>query len=367
MNKIESRSYKIASKNFTINYGSGSASKILQKELSLYEETSGKADIIIDINGELGKKEALSKNPGIHEEIENGFRCNFGPAEVTWFQSKEALHVNLALDENKKSLIQKFYGIQYTHPYEDIGRVFHELVLIPTLFFFPADLTLIHGSALETNDNNAIIVGGAGGVGKTSLELFLTLKNNFKFLADDITIVDKNKFIWPNYAFPKIYEYNTRNKKEIEKKVLQKRGLLDKLQWMFTKKLTHRSIRRRINPEVFYNGAISKGGKLSDYFILFRGNYNDFEIKPISVEKAVETSLEIIKTEYDVFFKQLHWHKYNRYLLGSKTIIDANNIIMKWQILQKNILNNCRCYKVKIPLRDDITKLEKQFSSFLKK
>ena len=196
-------------------------------------------------------------------------------------------NIDLIIDENQRSFIQKYNGIQHTHPFEDIGRIFHELVLIPSLFFFADSIALIHGSALETKNNDSIIIGGAGGVGKTSLELFLIFNKNLKFLADDIVIVDKDKFVWPNYAYPKIYGYNTKENKDLEKKVLQKRGVLDKAQWLFKKSLTGRPVRRRVNPKIFYNGSISNGSKLSDYFILFRGDYKDFEIL-IQVPKKVK-------------------------------------------------------------------------------
>jgi len=272
----------------------------------------------------------------------------------------------LEIDENKKSLFQKFIGRQYTHPYENIGQIFHELVIIPTLFFYPDELSIIHGSALELKDKKGIIIGGTGGVGKTSLELLLISKVKSKFLSDDITIIDKAGYIWPNYAYPKIYRYNTVGKKSLEKKVLQDRGFLDKVQWNFIKFFPDRPSRRRVNPKTFYDEKIGFRTKVSDYFILFRGNYKDFDIRKISSEEAAKINLEIIKTEYSMFFKHLFWHKVNRSILNDEQLIDADLVLSKWYSLQKKVLSSCRCNLVEIPMDSDISELEEKMLSYLK-
>jgi len=361
--RISTEVYKIASKSFAIHYGDGLASKLLQKELSLYEKTNPPSDILVSINGKLNGTKILARNPLTHEEFENGFSCNFGQAIVTWIKKKDGLYVNLTFDENKKSLIRKFRSIQYTHPFENIGQVFHELVLIPTLFFFPEELTIIHGSALESEEKNkAIVISGTGGVGKTALELFLIFEKKLKFLADDITILDKNCYVWPNYAFPKIYGYNVLDDKVIEKKLLQHRGIFDKGQWhIIKKKFSPHRVRRRVNPYVFYNQQVSTGSLLSKLFILFRGKYKDFFIENVSVNEAVEINLEIMKSEYTTFFKHLYWHKINRAIMQTKTMIDADCILHKWSELQKKVLKNCDCYLVKIPLKSKLMELRKWF------
>ena len=121
-------SYKIASKVFAVHYGTGLASDLLRRELSLYERVKSKPDIIVHIN-EPENLAVLSKNPLIHEELEGGFRCRFSSATVTWIVKNDGLHVYLTFDENKKSWGRKLRSIQYTHPYENIGQIFHELIV----------------------------------------------------------------------------------------------------------------------------------------------------------------------------------------------------------------------------------------------
>lgn len=319
------------------------------------------------INNDNFKKNIVAKNPSDHEELQNGFRCKLDDAFITWIFKDRKLKIYFDFNENKKNLYRKFLSIQFTHPYENIGKIFHELVFIPTLFFFPDDISIIHGSAVQTNNDKAVLIGGTGGVGKTSLELSLIQKNNFKFLADDICIIDKNSNLWPNYAFPKIYRYNTQNNEELEKKVLKNRGFFDRFQWHFFKLFPNKPIRRRINPKIFYNNKLGVKSKLSDYFILFKGNFKKFNIRDISAEKAANLNLEIIKAEYSMFLKHIYWHRINRSVLKDELILDEEAILKKWLVLQKKVLKKCSCNLVEIPLKFSIIDLEKKMLSIFKK
>ena len=297
--------------------------------------------------------------------MENGFRCRFSSATVTWIVRNDGLHIHLTFDENKKSWRRKLRSIQYTHPYEDIGQVFHELIVTPTLLFFSDDLVIIHGSALENGKGRAIVIGGTGGVGKTFLEISLIFERDFKFLADDMVFIDKNGYVWPNYAFPKIYAYNVLGDEVAERKVLQDRGFLDVLQWHLKKRISPFRVRRRVNPRIFYDGKISRGSKISDLFILFRGKYDCFSYENISVTEAADISLEIMKNELYVFFKHLLWHKVNRLLMRAEKIIDVNRILSKWKRLYEKILDGCGCYLVKVPLESKPVELKRWFFLFL--
>jgi hypothetical protein len=318
------------------------------------------------INNDNFKRNILTKNPSDHEEIQNGFSCKLNDAFITWVFKNKKLKIYFDFNENKKDIYRKFFSIQYTHPYEDIGQIFHELVLIPTLFFYPDDISIIHGSAVQTKEKKAVLIGGTGGVGKTSLELSLIQKNNFKFLADDITIIDKNTNLWPNYAFPKIYRYNTQNREEIEKKVLKNRGFFDRFQWNFFKLFPNKPIRRRINPKLFYDNKIGDRSKLTDYFILFKGNFKDFSMRKISAEKAAFLNLEIVKVEYLMFLKHIYWHRINRAVLKDELILDEETILKKWLELQKKALKKCNCNLVEIPINYNIVDIEEKMLSILK-
>jgi hypothetical protein len=358
--------YKIASKTVSVSYGVGPASKLLEQELALYERADTSADIVISINSPNKEVELLSRNPSAHARLNKGFSCDFGRSYVTWRKEGGIVYVDFSFDEYRTSWLSKFLDIQYNHPFEYIGQVFHEIVLVPTLFFFPHEVTLIHGSALETPEGKAILFAGTGGVGKTSLELELVLRGKHKFLADDICILDQKGNLWPNYAFPKIYGYNTIGNRGTETKLLQGRGILDRLQWSLKLKRSSYGVRRRVNPKVFYGGKIGKGSRLSKIFFLFRGQYSHFSVEPIlSAERVATMNVEIIKAEYGKVFEHLHWHKFNSVATGSETVLDVSDLWDSWYRLQTKIFNSCHCYLIRIPLKSTVAELKDWVSSIL--
>jgi hypothetical protein len=359
------KNYKMASQNVTINYGDGAASSILKRELSLYGLTNSSPDIIIKINSGDGESETLANNPSIHEELKDGFRCHFGVTSVLFRKERKVLHIEMAFDENQRNWRRKIRNIQYSHPFEDIGQVFHELVLIPSLFFFPERLTLIHGSALEYAPDKVLILAGTGGVGKTSLEMELIFKKGYKFLSDDITFLGQDGSIYPNYAFPKIYAYNTIDNKGMEEKLLCGRNIFDRIQWFLKKKSSPFGVRRRVNPFIFFEGKLSNGGKLKKSFLLFRGNYENFSLEKMTPEKVAEVNLEIIKAEYSVFFNHLYWHNVNNRGLNRPSIISVDYILNTWMDIQYRTFKNCECYLVKVPLKSKLSQFKEWFLSII--
>ena len=345
------KTYNIGSKIIEVHYGQGPASKILEKELSLYRLSELSPSIIIKINGK-NKKKIISRSPKIHGEFKNGFICNFNDCSVSWERRGKILYVNFIFDEYKKNWFRKFRGIQYTHPFEDVGQVFHELVLVPSLYFFSRDISLIHGSSVSNSKGEVVLFTGTGGVGKTFIELESILKHGYSFLADDISILGNNGKIYSNFAFPKIYDYNTIGEKYILEKIFENRNMLDKFSWFFKNKVLHSTVRRRINPFKFFRGKICYEGNLSKLFFVFPSSISSPSLNLISPDKAAKMNIDILKSEYAIFHKYLYWHRFNRSLLNMGLLLDIDNVFNDWFYLQKKVLSNVACYLMKVPISD---------------
>ena len=76
-------------------------------------------------------------------------------------------------------------------------------------------------------------------------------------------------------------------------------------------------------------------------------------------------NVAIIKAEYGAVFKHLYWHKFNSVAMGSETILDVNDLLDSWYRLQAEVLNNCDCYLVKIPMKSTVAELKDWVSSIL--
>ena len=349
--------FEFGSKLVRIDFGDGAASRLLKEELSLYRSANEhkNADIVVDMNQPGGLNGVRLQNPQSHSEISDGFQCKFAPSSVTWRPTDQALHVDFGFNESNRSLLRSFApkwrSISYTSQVEEVGQVFHELVLIPALFFFSDQVTLIHGSAVERPGEGAIIFTGTGGVGKTSLELELILGHGYRFLADDICILTAGGSVHPNMAFPKIYAYNTLQDPLVRRRLLNGRSVIDKGQWAWKSRRSPTSVRRRVNPIHFFDGRVSRDScRLSKLFVIVRSSVREPVLCSISAEEAVSMNIETLKAEYAVIFNHIYWHKFNSMVLKRPSLIDDVQIFEKWRRLQTKALHAVERFLLQVPV-----------------
>jgi len=88
-------------------------------------------------------------------------------------------------------------------------------MLIPSIYF-NKNLAPVHCAGVSDHENRAILIGGTGGVGKTSLEMELCRNYGCSFINDDISVLDSDGWVYPNLAFPKIYGYNLENNDKVK-------------------------------------------------------------------------------------------------------------------------------------------------------
>jgi len=342
------KKYNFCSKTIEVYYTEGLSSHILMDEMSLYKESNNPPSVIININPLKTQKKEFFFESKVHKEYDNGLLCDFGNCLVCWEKRDKLIYIELTIDEYKKNLRRKYLGIQYTHPFEEIGQIFHELVLIPTLYFFSDEVSLIHASAIANKKGDVFLFAGVGGVGKTFIELYSILKNDFYFVADDISFLTSNGQVYSNLAFPKIYDYNTKQEPLILKKIFSERSVFDKGSWIIRSKILNSTVRRRVNPDIFFNGKIVYDGKLSKIFFLLP-TIEKSSVNPILSDKIAESNLEILKSEYGIFHNHLYWHKGIRNVLGKELILDFYKITNDWFQIQQRILKN-NSFLVKIPI-----------------
>ena len=105
--------------------------------------------------------------------------------QISFEKENEFLYIKAYIKFEKSFLIRFFKKIinwEYTSREEKIGQTIFEQILVPTTFFY-SNYFPVHSSAFLTPDNKVIIIGGTGGVGKTSLGMEYCLNRNYKFLC----------------------------------------------------------------------------------------------------------------------------------------------------------------------------------------
>ena len=288
-------------------------------------------------------------NPSIHYTTQNSFIINFGVIKVKYTKD-DLLYIDIEIDKSK-NFISKFRTINYENTIDSIGEILHELVFIP-MNFFDTTKALIHASSMKNISNNKVImIGGTGGVGKTSLELLLCEELGYSFISDDIAIVSSDIKIFPNLSYPKIYAYNVANNIKLYNKLFMNKSIIDKFQWNLRKKLKgEKGVRRSISPNIIFDSVERVPNKIDEYYILSRTNLvTKIEIEEVDNSIAVDMTLKIIKNEYASVIQHIVWHEYNALFNKQNPIISELKLYETWSNIYQKIFSNIKCFVVRIP------------------
>lgn len=303
----------------------------------------------------------ISINPSDHKEYPNGFAALFPPwGELVW-QKDHVIQVDFYLSQfiASRNILFKLFDREFNFPYQYIGAILHELILIPTVMLFFGNVVPIHGSAIISENKNVFIFSGTGGIGKTFLEMSFLLKDNYGFFADDIVLIGDNCTAFANYAFPKIYQYNVKQLKLLEQLIIENYGILNRIQWKLYPSIPYigKFCRRLLNPKQISKIDTTDIGTLRKFYFLFKTRtVRKIEKKVIDYASASELSYDVIKAEYHKIFKHLGHHKVNRSLLGIPELISENELREKYTKIFAT-LENLDLVVVQIPPQYEIENL----------
>lgn len=344
--------FRIASKVWEIRYEDRDVERWLRPELAQYPSATDEPDVHLTI-GKLRDLQILSQNPKTVLVEADSITFRFGYIDVTWRGIHDSVHVHMAVSSNRLDWRRKLLGWQYTHPIEDIGQFFHELVLVPTfLLFFSDEIAVIHASASETAKGQGILLAGTGGVGKTSLALELGRTHGSRFLADDISFVSQLGVIWPNFSYPKIYGYNLQNDPELAANLLGSRSVPDRMAWHLRRWLWSPSqVRRRVDPASLYSSGLGSPTKLDRVVFLFRQNVDSLSMESLAPSIAAEMASTILAAEYSsALFDPLALYSYNQKVVETIELPTKEQVLAQTRAVLRGVLSQANVQLLKIPL-----------------
>lgn len=342
--------YKIMGNIINITVNDKEIREVVIDEFQIYHETEEQADVNVYIVNTIDLDCTYSNTPSIHKTFKNGFLADFGGNKVL-YKKEDVLEIYIEVNK-RKSFFRKFLSMGYKYNLENIGQILHELVFVP-LNFFIENKTIIHSASMKnTRTGKSVMIGGTGGVGKTSLELLLCGELGYSFISDDIAVVDDTCSIYPNLAFPKIYAYNVVENESLKNLIFKNRSFLDRFQWEFIKKFRGgNKVRRAVSPQFLYKNYQSDKSKIDAYFILYKSNdVKEITITELNPKDASKLTLDVIRNEYHAIFQHITWHEYNCKLMNYESIIKLDDMLEKWLRMYNKIFKNINCYSVKIPV-----------------
>ena len=331
--------------------------RILMEELRHYPSADREAPVDFHISDAVdGTATPLARNPAIHTVYADGFLADFGNTRVRLrFSSGQLRRAEYASPNAKHALIaaaSKVRSVQYMTNTESVGQRLHELVLVPSALL-DEERVVFHAAGLVAPSGRAVLLGGTGGVGKTSTQLYLCRQAGFGFLADDIAVAGDAGEVFPNFAYPKIYAYNVVGNDDLGAVVLGRRPVLDRLHWYLRSRYAMSWVRRRMDPATLYGSLPTAGAPLACYIILMRSNVVKPEFRAISPDVAAHISANVMRTEYQVFFRHLDWQKVNTAAHGtgsSDVVPSVEDVLGRQRERTTRLLTQANCEALHVPL-----------------
>jgi hypothetical protein len=165
-----------------------------------------------------------------------------------------------------------------------------------------ADTTYLHASGVERG-GRAVLLPAWGGVGKTSMLYRFMQEDGWRFLADDLAIVDSSGTVHKNPTPIAVYPYNLVGQDALQRHVLSRETATGLLHWHVWKMLKGPDrVGRRIFPDdLFGPGRMGTACGLAAVCYLVPWTGRDFRMKPQSAEELADRAVNVVLAEIRQF------------------------------------------------------------------
>jgi len=207
--------------------------------------------------------------------------------------NKFKVYINISDNETLKSSLRIFNKAFKNNIELQISTFYYRIFLLFTqIWNVENNCSYVHASAVEVNGKSILFTADSG-VGKSSLLFKLSQDSNFKFIADDLTIIsDQAESYYQGRCLSvKPYHLNFYNFLTDRSSLLMSR--MQKLQWKFLKdnRLTY-----RISPNDLFD-SISEKSKIKSIIHLCNHDKDTYEIKNITSEELINFTIPILINE----------------------------------------------------------------------
>lgn len=193
------------------------------------------------------------------------------------------------------------WDVAFADVWSRLSRRFYYTVFLQVaqLFQVSKGQTFCHASSC-TDGERTIMLMAWGGIGKTSsLVRLLNSAGQWRFISDDLAILDDEGVVHRNPLKMQIYPYNLQGEPELGTALLKGRSWADRLQWAVRRRLLgDKGVRRRVQAEALFGehkGAAS--ARLTHTLFLRRTNVEDFTDHPLSIVDGAAQMAHVMQYE----------------------------------------------------------------------
>ena len=227
----------------------------------------------------------------------NEKQIRFKDAELDFLintDDKYKVYVNVSDKETVKSSI-RFFSKAFKNKVEgQITTFYYRIFLLFTqLWNVDHNASYLHASAVDV-DGHAVLFSADSGVGKSALLFSLYNQKKYKFIADDLTIVNKDAKAYYQGRSLSVKPYHMSYFPFLIEKLKKLMGLMQKLQW---KIVNDSRLIYRLSPKDLFRCASGRS-EIKRVVHLCTHTKESFEIKSISKQELVDNVLPILINEF---------------------------------------------------------------------
>ena len=166
----------------------------------------------------------------------------------------------------------------------------------------PLGQSYLHASSFERDGRGVALIAWEG-IGKTTAMLKLVTEDGWRFLSDDLGVIDDSGSLWRTPKRLQISAYNLVGQSHISRAILDKMSLLERASWKWKLwKKGIKGVRRRISAEqIFGSSLVGKVAELTDAFFMERVDIDNFCCRPITSEELARRAATVILSEIRPF------------------------------------------------------------------
>jgi hypothetical protein len=213
----------------------------------------------------------------------------------------------------------------------------------------PLGQTWVHSSAV-TDGARTVMFMAWGGVGKTAALLAMLQTGNWRFLSDDLALLDDTGTVHRSPQRIQMFAANVAGQARLRTQLLAGRSGMDRAHWAARRRLLGgHSVRRRVHVEdVFGPDAAAESGILTNAVYLRRTSADRFSMQPATPQQVGGLCAAVLQVELqplDLWLSAVHaacpgmaWPTAGDMSRRTASIIEAGLVAC-----------GCRCVVVDVP------------------
>lgn len=206
---------------------------------------------------------------------------------------KYKVYINVSDEETIKSSM-RFFSKAFKNKVEGqiVTSYYRIFLLFTQLWNIENDASYLHASAVDI-DGGAVLFSADSGVGKSALLFRLSQEKSYKFIADDLTIINGSTKAYYQGRSLSVKPYHLRYFPFLIEKLKKLMGKIQKFQWEI---ISDSRLIYRLSPKNLFENS-SEQSEIKRVVHLCSHTKADFEIKSISKDELANNALPILINE----------------------------------------------------------------------